>query len=128
VWNNLLDDLSKKYWPGPLTIVGEYIGEENLAKGVVAADNTIAVRVTNFSLTKYLSEKLCRPLVATSANIADMGDVYDSKQFESVFSSKEAKPDMIIDGGELPRNAPTTIVSVVGNNLKILRQGQTKIS
>jgi len=128
VWNDLLEDLSKKYWPGPLTIVGEYNKKENLAAGVVAFDNTIAVRVTDFQLTKFLSTELGGPLVATSANLADTGDVYRSEQAVVMFSDKEAKPDILISGGELPHNPPTTIVSVVKNNLQILRQGQTKIN
>lgn len=121
VWNDLLEDLAGKYWPGPLTIVGQWNSQENLAKGVVTADNTIAVRVTNFPLTKFLSEKLNRPIVATSANLADAGDVYDFKKIA-------IKPDILIDGGELPKNSPTTIVSVVKNNLQILRQGQIQIN
>lgn len=128
LWNDSLEDLVSKYWPGPLTIVGEYNKNENLASGVVAADNTIAVRVTNFPLTKFLSSELGRPLVATSANLADAGDVYDSKQVLAMFSDKTAKPDILIDGGELPKNSPTTIVNVVKNNLQILRQGQIKIN
>ena len=86
------------------------------------------MRVTDFSLTKFLSAELGRPLVATSANLADAGDIYDVKQIEEVFSSKEAMPDILIDGGVLPQNPPTTIVSVVKNYLKILRQGQLKIN
>ena len=120
-WNDLLEDLSGKYWPGPLTIVGEYNQKHNLAVGVVAANNTIAVRVTHFPLTKFLSAQLDRPLVATSANLADTGDIYDSKKIT-------IKPGILIDGGELPRNPPTTIVSVINNNLQILRQGQIKIN
>lgn len=121
VWNDLLEELADKFWPGPLTIVGEWNKKENLAKGVVAADNTIAVRVTNFPLTKFLSAQLGRPLVATSANLADAGDIYDSKKIA-------VKSDILVNGGELPHNPPTTIVSVVNNNLQILRQGQTKIN
>lgn len=128
VWNELTERLANAYWPGALTVVGEYNKEGGLAAGVVAADNTIAVRVTDFLLTKFLSEQLGHPLVATSANLADAGDVYGAKQIQEVFSSKGVKPDMIIDGGELPINPPTTIVSVVNNNLKILRQGQLKIN
>ena len=25
VWNNLLEDLASRYWPGPLTLVGKYL-------------------------------------------------------------------------------------------------------
>ncbi len=121
VWNEVLEDLSNKYWPGPLTIVGEYNKKEDLAIGVVAADNTIAVRVTSFPLTKFLSAELGRPLVATSANLADAGDVYDSKKITVI-------SDILVNGGELPHNPPTTIVSVINNNLQILRQGQLQIN
>lgn len=145
VWNNLLDKLASNYWPGPLTVVGEY-NNFQLANGVVSANNTIAIRVTNHPVAKYLSEKLELPVVATSANLADAGDVYDVKKVIEVFSEKPAsrlvahpfgsaassnsagRPDIIIDGGVLPHNPPTTIVSVVNSNLKILRQGQIKIN
>ncbi len=150
LWNDLLEDLASKYWPGALTIVGEYLSlrgatsdeaipldgsanngiatsadanrlprNDSLAAGVVAANNTIAVRVTNHPIAKFLSEKLDRPVVATSANLADAGDIYDSKKIN-------VKPDILIDGGILPQNPPTTIVSVI-DNLKILRQGQLQI-
>lgn len=117
IWNDLLDELAGKYWPGPLTVVGNGHG---LAVGVVASDNTIAVRVTNHPIAKFLSEKLGLPVVATSANLADAGDIYDSKKIE-------VKSDILIDGGVLPQNPPTTIVSVVNDDLKILRQGALKI-
>ena len=106
-------------------------GNDRLAIDVVSPNNTIAIRVTAHPLLKFLSEKLGLPVVATSANLADTGDIYDSKQIIEVFSRPAAtgfggaRPDIIIDGGELPHNSPTTIVSVV-DNLKILRQGQTR--
>ena len=160
VWNDLLEDLSKKYWPGPLTVVGEYLSlrgalsdeaipkfgsasegiaalpavarNDSLAFGVVSPSNTIAVRVTNHPVLKFLSEKLGRPVVATSANLAGAGDIYDSKKIiekpSFATSIGGAMPDILIDGGVLPQNPPTTIVSVVENNIKILRQGQIKIN
>jgi L-threonylcarbamoyladenylate synthase len=128
VWNKTIELIANSYWPGALTVVGEYHKKENLATGVVAADNTIAVRVTDYQLTKFLSEKLGLPVVATSANVANTGDIYEAKEVERIFSSKEDAPDILIDGGVLPQNPPTTIVSVVNNHLKILRQGQLRIT
>ena len=150
VWNELLEKISS-HWPGPLTVVGEYMTQPHpalssaeeresirpsfakegvgggLASGVVSTDNTIAIRVTANPIARFLSEKLGRPVVATSANLADAGDIYDPKQVLAMFSNKTVKPDILINGGELPHNPPTTIVSVINNNLKILRQGQIKI-
>lgn len=128
IWNEQLEDLANKFWPGALTVVGEFNKKESLGVGVVAADNTIAVRVTNRLILKFLAIELGKPVVATSANLSDTGDVYNSKQIVSMFSDKTEKPDIIVDAGELPSNPPTTIVSVVNNNLQILRQGQVKIN
>ena len=66
--------------------------------------------------------------MATSANIADAGDVYSAEEIIEQFKNRETQPDIILDYGELPRNPPTTIVSVVGNSIKILRQGEIKVS
>ena len=142
-WNDLLEKLSK-LWPGALTVVGEYQhppltphllkggkarqGQGGiLANGVVSQENTVAVRVTSAEIPKYLSEKLGRPVVATSANISDTGDVYDSAELIKIYAGQEFQPDAIIDAGILPPNPPTTIVSVVGGEMKVLRQGELKV-
>jgi L-threonylcarbamoyladenylate synthase len=123
VWNDVLEKLAQKYWPGPLTIVGEYAGD-NLAAGVVGKDNTVAVRVSDFPLLKSITEKIGRPLVATSANLAGQENIYDSQKIIDIFASQKYQPDIILNYGQLPINQPTTLVSVVDDNLKILRQGK----
>lgn len=125
VWNNTVDNLAKQFWPGSLTVIGQGQG---LAKGVVAADGTIAVRVTAFSTLREMAEKLGRPVVATSANLSGAGDVYSAADALKMFAEQENQPDIILDGGELPRRPPTTIVSVVNNEIKIIRQGELKIT
>jgi len=98
-----------------------------LAHGVVSRDNTLAIRVTAHPLLKSITEKLGRPLVATSANISDAGDVYDPKEILMMFSGREAQPDILLDYGVLLERPPTTIVSVIGGEIKLLRQGEIKI-
>jgi len=126
-WNELLEKLSLKYWPGAVTVVGKFKRFKDLkielASGVVGSDGTVAVRVTNADIPKYLSEELGRPVVATSANLADVGDVYDPANIIKMYEGREYQPDVIIDNGILAQNPPTTIVSVVSGELKVLRQG-----
>ncbi len=127
VWNDSLDNLAKKFWKKdapPLTVVGEYNKSENLASGVVAKDNTVAVRVTSHAFLKFFTEKLGMPIVATSANLSGGGEIYDASEAIKIFANAKYAPDAIIDVGVLPISPPSTIVSVVGNNLKILRQGE----
>ena len=128
VWNELLDKLANKYWPGPLTIVGEAQSDCGLAKGVFSSEGTLALRVTNHPTPKFISESLGKPLVATSANIADTGDLYSAEEVAKIFENKENQPDIILDYGELPHAKPTTIASVINNELKILRQGELEIN
>lgn len=127
VWNDLLEKIAQKYWPGALTVVGEYQGGD-LAKGVVGADNTVAVRVTYSSVLKIIMEKIGRPLVSTSANIAGGKVIFEAAEVQRLFSTEEKKPDIILDYGHLIYHQPTTIVSVVGNELKVLRQGEVVVS
>lgn len=133
-WSPLLEKLAKLYWPGALTVVGKHPPTPLrggtlcvLAKGVVAGDGTVAVRVTNAEIPKYLSENLSKPVVATSANLANAGDIYDSAEIIKMYKGREWQPGVIVDSGILPTNLPTTIVSVVGGEVKVLRQGQIKI-
>ncbi|MBI5729123.1 MAG: Sua5/YciO/YrdC/YwlC family protein [Candidatus Magasanikbacteria bacterium] len=188
-WSDLLGTLAKKYWPGPLTVVGLYVpplfkegiegwsrtngkrllgfirtigmrselrknktkaeklceiyntattarphptlhlkGEETLADGVVSSEGTVAIRVTANPLLKSITEKLGKPLVATSANVADGGDSYSAESVIAQFQNRAVQPDIILDYGELPKRPPTTIVSVIGGKFKVFRQGEQEVS
>jgi len=125
-WDDLLENLAAKYWPGPLTIVGKAKG--GLTQGVISPENTLAVRVSAHPVVKYLSENLGRPLVATSANISGAGDLYSAKEIETIFEQNEIAPGAIIDAGDLALAKPTTIISVGDGQIQILRQGELIIS
>ena len=129
-WNDIMEKLSKKYWPGPLTVVGEATEARSwvpsLARGVVSAENTVAVRVTAFPLLRSVTEKLGRPLVATSANYAATSDNYSANDVVRSFTGRQ-QPDYLLNQDELPKNPPTTIVRVYDDRFVVLRQGEIKI-
>lgn len=130
-WNVTLQNLARKYWPGPLTVVGDYRHHNwfgnNLVIGVVSEQKTIAVRITADPFLKEITKRLGQPLVATSANLSGDGEIYSAEEIKTIFSSRPSSPDILVDGGELKRNKPTTLVSVLGNDLKILREGEIKV-
>lgn len=125
-WNELLQKISEKYWPGAVTVVG-CAKKDFQIDGVVAGDGTMAIRVTAYPWLNELAMQFGKPIVATSANLADGGGSYDVGGIKKVFENQEFRPDIIIDAGVLPQNPPTTIVSVVNNELKVLRQGEVVI-
>ena len=124
--NNNLNQLAHRYWPGPLTVVGDNAAGQ-LAKGVVGKDNTVAIRVSDYPLIKSITEKIQRPLVATSANLAGQPSCYSATDFFEIFQSESEQPDIVLNYGNLPVTVPTTIVSAVGNKIKIIRQGGLQV-
>lgn len=128
VWNNTIDKLANTYWPGPLTIVGVAKPDAGLARGVISKTGTVAVRVTASPVAKFLSESLGRPLVATSGNVSSAGDVYSADQAAEMFSNQPNQPDIILDGGILPKRLPTTLVDASKDAVHILRQGELQIT
>lgn len=127
-WTPKMQELAMKYWPGPLTMVVPLKRRVELPEGVVSPDNTIAFRVTEHPLVFELTEKLGRPLVSTSANIASLESPYDIESVLAMFQDAEAQPDIIIDAGELPHHAPSTVIKVVGNFIEVLRQGEVVVN
>ena len=97
------------FFPGKLTVV--------LKKK--DSDNTIAVRMINNEIINRIIESLDCPLYLTSANesgekpLNDIVDIVD--KFEGVV-------DMIVVGNKLS-NVPSTIVSIDGDNLTLIREG-----
>ncbi|MFH1291750.1 MAG: L-threonylcarbamoyladenylate synthase [bacterium] len=126
VWNKQIDKLAKKYWPGALTIVGQ--ASRKLADGVTAPDNSLAVRVASHPMASFLSAKLGRPLVATSANISGQDNIYNIEEIKQIFSKRSVQPDAILDHGELPYSKPSTIIKFINNKIEVLRQGEVTLS
>ncbi len=61
---DLLDSVDK-----PLTII--YNHARNLARNVVAADNSVAIRIASDEFCKTLIKAFDRPIVSTSANVSN---------------------------------------------------------
>ncbi len=123
-WNEQLEELSQKYWPGPLTVVTKVKENTALPKGVLSSDNTLAFRVTEHPFAKELAEFLGKPLVSTSANISSHASPYDIESVLKMFENTDNQPDVIIDAGTLPHRSPSTIVRVENGELSVLRQGE----
>lgn len=139
------EQIAGRYWPGPLTIVlrikaGAYgnrpqtVGVNRrssaLAKGVMAKDGTVAIRVSSHPLARRLARLLGRPLVSTSANLSGEGGCYSIVEVEKQLKRVGAdnySPVLVIDGGRLKKRKSSTIVKMEKEKIRILRQGEIKI-
>lgn len=132
----LLQDIAKKYWPGPLTVVTAYTGPDaavvsgvpGLPRGVVSQEGTIAFRISSHSFAKTLTAALGRPLISTSANLAGEPNVYEADVVTTIFADRPFQPDIIVDAGAIPLNPPSTIVKLDGDTMTVIRQGNTVLS
>lgn len=127
-WDQVLDQIAERYWPGPLTIVAQAKQDAPLAKGVIAEDGTIAFRITEHQFAAAVSEALGKPIVSTSANIASMDNPYDSNQVQTTFAEHSPAPDILIDAGELPHQSPSTIIKITNGDIEVIRQGAIIVS
>ena len=109
--NAMLKKIGDAFWPGPLTVIVE------------ANDgDTIGLRIPNHPFILKLLRELGEPLAATSANLSGTPAAVTSS---AAVANLDGRPALLIDGGEVTvtGGASSTVVSIVGGDLKILRQG-----
>ncbi len=126
-WNEQLHTIAQRYWPGPLTVVVDRFEDVVLASGVIAPDNTIALRITAHPLASAVTSGLGKPIVSTSANISAQESPYEIAQIIDTFAHEKYQPDIIIDAGDLPHQNPSTIITVSNQGVQVLRQGEYTI-
>lgn len=120
---NVLLQLAKKYWPGPLAIAFKVRNNIKVPK----TNNTLVVRVSSDKLLRLLARKLGRPLTATSANVSGQGELYSGKEVVNNFKKRKIKPDIIINSGKIKKKQPSTIIGLDDGKIKIFRQGGIRL-
>ena len=106
-----------KFWPGPLTII--FQNKKNLSDVLTANKSEIAIRMPNDERLLDLINKLDKPIIATSANIAHKKTITSIDLLEDKIKNNV---DYIYDGGFLEDN-PSTIIKVIDNKVIIVSDG-----
>ena len=121
--NKLAEDLSSKFWPGPLTLILNKNKNSKLkiAKNALADLSTIAVRVPAHPVFRNLLKKCNLPIACPSANFSGK---LTTTRFEDVLSSFSGRIDAIIDGGPCPIGVESTIIKIKNQKISILRPGK----
>jgi L-threonylcarbamoyladenylate synthase len=121
-----LQELTRQFWPGQLTVVVCVKQDSKLASQVVR-DGTVAIRVSSHPVARALSAQLGVPLVATSANVAGEPTCYDVASVTAQFSTRPLQPDFYLDAGSIETCPPSTIVAEQDGKIVVLRQGEINI-
>lgn len=122
--NHYVENISKieleiinHFWPGPLTII--FANKKNLSDTLTSGKKEIAIRMPNNKDLLNLINKLNKPIIATSANIAHKKTI---TSIDSLEDSIKNNIDYIYDGGYL-EDIPSTIIKVSDNKVEIIREG-----
>ena len=113
--------LADAFWPGPLTLVLDQVGERPLAIGAPSA--TVGVRWPAADFVECLAERV-GPLTTTSANRHG----HDTPHTARAVTEHLGQPDVcVIDGGVIA-GEPSTVVDARGSDPRVLRIGPISAS
>jgi L-threonylcarbamoyladenylate synthase len=116
--SNEFEEDARKFWPGPLTIVGRAV--ENLPLEITAGTGTVGVRVPADSNVRDLVRECGGALTATSANPSGREPARSAKEVAGYFGDQI---DFILDGGEVTATKPSTVLDVTMSPPRVLREG-----
>lgn len=117
----------KEFLPGPYTVV--LPSKHKVVKGLESEKGTIGIRIPKYSAILELVKKLGKPVTATSANLSSQPPHYSIESYtKQVAHGREQLISLVVDGGKLPYNKPSTVVDFTTEDLKILRMGDRQVS
>ncbi|MCE4623924.1 MAG: threonylcarbamoyl-AMP synthase [Caldisphaeraceae archaeon] len=109
--------LAMRFWPGQLTIVEK--GSKEIPRHL-SSWHEIGLRLPDCRFCRLIASRIGGAIIGTSANISGKES---PRSFEEAFTMLSDRVDLYVDGGEFGKGIPSTVVSVVGGSLKILRRG-----
>ncbi|MDR2140557.1 MAG: threonylcarbamoyl-AMP synthase [Deltaproteobacteria bacterium] len=107
----------KRLLPGPFTFV--LPGSRQMPQIMLTKRRECGLRVPGHPIALSLVQALGRPLINTSARLADQPTPTAAQEVVDLFGGQL---DAVIDGGPVP-GQPSTLVSLIDDDPIILRQG-----
>lgn len=112
--------LAEAFWPGPLTMVVPKLKTSPISDLATAGLDTVALRVPDGPVMRFLSEKTGRPLAAPSANRS--GRISPTRA-DDVVADLESALSFVIDAGPCAIGIESTIIGLIDGSPRLLRPG-----
>jgi len=123
----LMMRLSRRCWPGPVTLVCPYEHELSVVnqfapsvRKAISPSGFVGLRVPAHDLIEQAMQFLPAPLVLTSANISGRPDAIHGKEVVEALGDRVG---LILDDGKCRYGQPSSVIKVEGNRYSMLRQG-----
>jgi L-threonylcarbamoyladenylate synthase len=119
--------LADRFWPGPLTLV--LPGGERLPAALRGASGGVAVRWTNHAAMARLIAAYDHPMTSTSANAPGAAPATSAGDVQRDWRDALADGTLILlDGGDLPPSAPSTIVDCTMDPPRVILAGAVPVA
>lgn len=116
----LAEDLMKRFWPGPLTLV---LRASNIVPRITTGGlDTIAIRMPRHKVALALIKEAKTPIAAPSANLAGKPSPTIAKH---VIQDLFGRIDVILDAGPTNIGVESTVLDLTHDPPQILRPGGT---
>lgn len=109
--------LASEFWPGALTVAVP--ARAGLPAQVVADDGTVGVRVPDHSVALTLAQRSGGALAVTSANVSGQPPATHPGDIDPELA---AQLDLVLDGGIARIGKASTVVSLQGATIAIIRE------
>ena len=108
---------AEAFWPGPLSIVVP--ARDSIARSALGGGATVAIRVPAQAVARQLAARLGFCVTATSANAAGQPPAAAADTVAIALPGV----DLLLDGGDAPGGAPSTIITFDPDGPVLLRAG-----
>jgi len=113
-----LEPLLEALWPGPITVAAR--PKRSLHAALLAADETVGIRVSSLKGARLLAEASGGVITATSANLAGAPPAMRAEEIDAELLQSV---DVLLDAGATPGGFPSTVVAVRDGRVQVLRDG-----
>jgi tRNA threonylcarbamoyl adenosine modification protein (Sua5/YciO/YrdC/YwlC family) len=111
----------RRLLPGPYTFILE--GTNLVPKIMLSPRKEAGIRVPDSQICMALVKSLGNPIITTTASNADDIPLTDPQEIETLF---KGSIEIVVDGGKVP-GGPSTVVSLIEDTPKIIREGLGKV-
>jgi L-threonylcarbamoyladenylate synthase len=117
----LAQRLIERFWPGPLTLVLPARAE--VPRPLLNSTGGVGVRISSQPIATELVKGLGRPLTATSANPSGRAPAHTVEEAKIYFTGRI---EIFVDGGVLTSKTGSTVAEVIGDTIRVLREGEIR--
>jgi L-threonylcarbamoyladenylate synthase len=115
----------KIIWPGPVTVIMRDIVEDVFSEKIHLGTNKIGFRIPASPLARRLAEYNGGFITGTSANISGYKP---ARSIDEAYRQLRDNIDLYIDSGTAPIGVSSTVIEIVGDKLRIIREGALPLS